>query len=71
VSRSRRKQIITNVGGNGEKTKIMKKQGRHTLSNPRKIDKPVDARIATRKEFLDKIKDGSIQNHKRQSSQYT
>jgi hypothetical protein len=49
----------------------MDRQGRHTLSNPRKIDKPVDARIATRKEILDKIKDGSIQNHKRQSSQYT
>jgi hypothetical protein len=33
------------------------RQGRHTLSNPRKIDKSVDVRIATRKEFLDKIKD--------------
>ena len=26
----------------------MDRQVRHTLSNPRKIDKPVDARIATR-----------------------
>jgi len=47
---------MNNVGGNGEKTKKwrngMERQGRDTLSNPRKNDKPVGEDRHKKYDFL-------------------